>query len=783
MPRVEEVIVTAQKREQNLQDVPISITALSADALVANRVQDVRDLSALTPNLTVRLGAGGDQAPVYTMRGLLTGGTAAGTDKGVGLYLDGVYIQNVSGSVFEFADIERIEVLKGPQGTLFGRNSTGGAISILTKDPTGEFGGYQEIGLGNFDTRRSKTHIDLGKVGPVSAAVTYLHSERDGDIRNLGAGTTWDYGPATNGKLGKRTSPDDLGASDTDAVLAALKFDLIEDLHLVYKFDYSKSDFTPGGQGVAYLPEGFLRNLYETSPNPMTPVTKHRPEVVNNAFTTPGETENYGHNLTAEYQLNDAISLKNIFAHRTTTMITTFQLDGLGGLVNALEVAPGFFIPPSSFNANPGLGVAPLDAPFAFLANNGQNEERQWSDEFQLNVSTDLLNLTAGYLHFHDRALTNGLDDLINLSVLTAFSGQQTTANGTAYVIPGNPGYRHAEVTVNSDALFTQAEFHVNDQIDLIGGVRVTHDEKDGTETLPDTTLAAANGLPLSTPIKYSDTEWTYLAGVNYRPMDHILTYAKYSTGYISGGQLATITFAPELAKSWEVGIKADLFDRRFRTNLAVFDVNYQKIQYTTAGYLAGVASAAAFSQAVIPSADGRAKGFEWENTLIPLHGVTLQAGIGYTDFKFDQSSVFPGFALASGAPGYQEFQRPDWTANLSAQYDTPGLYNGGHLSFRIDGAFRSKALLTPDLTSVEGATAPEDPAIRDSATSPAHWLVNARIALADVQVGSCTAFIAVWGRNIFDNDNIVQYNNFGPVASVIYERARTFGVDLGVGF
>ncbi|RYG96059.1 MAG: TonB-dependent receptor, partial [Alphaproteobacteria bacterium] len=197
---VEEIIVTAQKREQNLQTVPISITALSQDAIKANRIQDVRDLNAIAPNLTVRLSGGGSQIPNFTLRGILTSGTAAGTDKGVALYLDGVYMQAVQGSVFDFADIERIEVLKGPQGTLFGRNATGGAISITTRTPTGRFSARQELSYGNLDQLRSKTRVDLPQIGPFSATITYLHSEKRGDIRNSGAGTVWNYGPATNGK-------------------------------------------------------------------------------------------------------------------------------------------------------------------------------------------------------------------------------------------------------------------------------------------------------------------------------------------------------------------------------------------------------------------------------------------------------------------------------------------------------------------------------------------------------------------------------------------------------
>ncbi|WP_157216472.1 TonB-dependent receptor [Flavisphingomonas formosensis] len=789
---VEDIVVTAQKREQNLQVVPISITAISADTIKANRIQDVRDLSAVAPNLTVRVATGGSQQPNYTLRGILTGGSAAGSDKGVSLYLDGVYVQNVQGSIFEFADIERIEVLKGPQGTLFGRNATGGAISIITRNPSGKFGIKQDFTYGNYDQIRSKTRIDLPQFGPISASFTYLHSERRGDIRNLGAGTKWDYGPASGGKQGVATSPKWLGSDNVEAVSAAVKFDFTADLDLVYKFDYSENHYTPNGQGVAYLLDSstlqyggvnpnllFLNALYNTSPNPMTPITNKRPKAVNNAYHIPSFTKTYGHNLTAKYQLNDSIAIKDILAYRKAYLRTAFQLDGLGGLINAI---------PTQFGTFPIDSSGPLGAPYTFLANNGEHSEKQWSNELQLNITTDWFNLTAGYLHFEDKASTAGFEGQFNTTISRAIAGQNTDAAGTPFVILGNPGYQHTRVKVISDAVFVQPEIHITDQFDIVGGARITRDKKHGVEYLPNQPLNPS--LPrLTSPIQYRRSHATFLAGVNYRPTDRILTYAKYATGYISGGQLATITFKPETAKSWEAGIKADLFDRRFRSNLALFSVKYRNIQYTTSGQLTGVPSSFPFSQAVISTANAKAKGFEWENTIVPLNGLTLTANVGLTDLKFDQGSVFPGLLLQSGAPGYQVFQRPKWTGSLAAQYETPPVLAGGRLVLRADGNFRSRILHTSDITPGAATTAAQipsvlaDPKLVKAATTPFQWIVNARIALVDIDVAGSKAYVAAWGRNILNNRNITQFTGLGPVASVIYERAPTYGIDVGFEF
>jgi iron complex outermembrane receptor protein len=784
---VEDIVVTAQKREQNLQKVPISITALSADSIKANRIQNVSDLNAAAPNLTVRLGAGGNQSPNYTLRGVLGGNSAAGTDKGVSLYLDGVYIQNQTGSVFEFADVERIEVLKGPQGTLFGRNATGGAISIITKNPTGVFGGHQDFTYGNQDTLRIKTHVDLPKFGPVSASFTYLHSEHRGDVKNLGAGTQWDYGPAT-GKYGVLTSPKWLGGDNTEAFQGALKFDFTPDLDLVYKFDYTDDWYTPNAQGVDYLPDNFIKQLYDASPNPMTPITNKRPDAVNNAFTTPGHLVNWGHNLTAKYRFNDQISIKNIFAVRKSKSYSNFQLDGLGGLTNVGVPGLGGFPPgiaiPFSPGGNTSLFSADPNAPFVFLANNGYANEKQWSDEFQINIDTDWFNLTAGYLHFHDHFITAGYNNAFNTSITQVIDGQNTSAAGTEFTIPGNPGYQHTTVSATSDAFFVQPEFHITDRLDLVGGARLTIDNKHGVEYLPDQFLVGGTPAnPISSPIQYRHSKATFLAGINYRVTDDILAYVKYATGFVSGGELSTLAFKPETAKSWEGGVKADLFDRRFRTNLAVFDVKYTALQYDTSGLLTGVPSTALFSQAVVSSTDARAYGFELENTLVPVNGLTLTANVGYTHIKFLQSTVAPGLAFVSGPPGYLPFQRPKWTGNLAAQYESGELWLGSHFTARVDGNFRSKILMTSDITPGTGPTAATDPALVKAATTPFQWIVNGRVGLTGIDFGPTKAEVSLWGRNILNNRNITQFVGLNLVGSVIYERARTYGVDVSFNF
>jgi iron complex outermembrane receptor protein len=378
---LQEVVVTAQKREQRLQDVPISVTALSQTQLVANRIENVNDLNGIAPNLTTRPSAGSTMIANYTLRGLFATGSAPGADKGVSEYIDGVYLQNPSSSIFDLADIQRIEVLKGPQGTLFGRNATGGAVSVFTRNPTGRLGFKQEFTGGNYDEFKSRTRLDLPAFGPLSATLMYTHQQRRGDVRNLGAGTVWDYSKAAGGIEGKEVSPTWLGSENINAFFIAVRFAPSAKFNAVYKFDWTENDYTPDPNGLAAtrLVElgPFLGGAFATS---RTPVTTTRPDAVDNWFSTPGKSANTGHNLTMDYDLSDHIKLRDIVAYRWSRTQANNQLDGLGGVY--LPVAPG------------------LSFPFLGIVNSTLEHDNQFSNEFQFNYNQSWVTFTAGWLHF-----------------------------------------------------------------------------------------------------------------------------------------------------------------------------------------------------------------------------------------------------------------------------------------------------------------------------------------------------------------------------------------------
>jgi len=734
---VQEIVVTAQKREQSLQKVPISITALSADKITANRIVDVRDLSGLAPNLTVKTVAGGSGNASFSMRGLLTAGFTSGQDKGISVYLDGVYIQASNGGIFELADVERIEVLKGPQGTLFGRNATGGAISIVTRKPTGKFHVEQTLTYGNYDTLRSRTRIDLPEWNSLSVSLSYVHSERRGDTRNLGAGTRWDYGPASNGIDGVRVSPKYLGNENVEAFAGAVKFEPTDSVRLTYHYDHAQNRYSAAASTpiatnfVPILGPGFggllTALIAGQDPALMSPVTDTRPSAVNNSFSTPGSTRHSGHSLNAKWDVAPDITLTNILAFRRMRVQLSNNLSGYGGLINN----------------QPFLG--PVGLPYVLLENAPLITSKQWSNELQLNWNASAFNLTAGYIHFEDKGSTGGFH---GAPIVTQF----TTAPG--YVIPGNGSELATNVHSTSDAWFAQSEIHVTPQVDVVLGTRLTKDRKRGG----DNTLL---GVP-TFPIKYDKSQWSYLAGVNYQPTETIMIYGKYATGFISGGFLSTRAFSPEIAKSWEGGVKADLLDRRLRANLAVFSVKYTALQFTSCGPCAGVPAA---SQVIINGGDARAKGFELETTAVLMDGLTVEANVGYTDFHF--TSVNP---IVGNIATYRPESRPKWTANGSIQYQTSPLIDSAYLSFRLDANYRSKVDLIGN---------PPTPAIAALTRVSGQAIVNGRVALRDLEFGRLKGQVALWGKNLFDNKQLDNVLSLSLLYTGSFERARTFGVDL----
>jgi iron complex outermembrane receptor protein len=284
---------------------------------------------------------------------------------------------------------------------------------------------------------------------------------------------------------------------------------------------------------------------------------------------------------------------------------------------------------------------------------------------------------------------------------------------------------------------------------------------------------------PRPNVIDYKGDKVTYNLGVNYKVTSDILLYGKYSTGYISGGAISAIVYNPEVAKSWEGGIKADWLDGTLRTNLSLFDTKYTDLQASVSGVLLGRPE---ITNAIASFGDARVKGVELETSWSPVRNLVLTANGGYLDFKYTRLSRIATTGVAEVMPIY----RPKWTGNVSAQYTTDPLFGDASLTARLDGNYRSSQWgisSVPTISAASGFTAAEQARFRQEGRIKGYWLWNARVALQDINLGQAKGTLALWGRNIFNDKSPTLMQSVVLVISTSYEPARTVGLDFTVEF
>ena len=715
----------------------MSVTALSAKSLEANRIVNVMDLSGIVPNLTARPSSGGGHLSTFVLRGEFASAATAGAETNVATYIDGVYLGATSGGIFELPNIERIEVLRGPQGTLFGQNATAGAVSVYTPDPTGKLGIEQRFTVGNYRQLESKTVVNLPAWGPFSASIAYLHAQRRGDMKNLGAGTTWDYGPG----IGMLTSPKYLGSYNREALQAAVKFDPGGGFTATYKFTYFDEDSTPEGNGLllalpnctgvsASTPQlscGFggsqvapfgagarIEQLLALNAAQVHNGQYKRPKAVNNWFSQNQKYRNEMHILTLRWKANDHLSFKDTFGYLKNNYTNLNDIAGIGGLIN-MAGPPGT---PLAITTPGNNALGPIGAPVVYASDLAAGGSKELSNEFQINYNSRPVTITAGYLHYDIKINSTAPGDL-KTSYFAGFPGGVMPG----FVVPLTAVKPIGKNDTKMDAVYAQVEGHITSQIDLIAGARHTWDNK----------TALTNSAGVAPFTRYKDQEWSYTFGASYKPNRDLLFFAKYSKGYLAGGSFGGFTWKPEFASSWEAGVKSTLFDRHVIANLTVFRVNYTNIQ----GPIGGAILANAYGNPAFNAigstnaniANTRATGLEFEGSAAPVRGLTLGWGFGYTDLKvlkffdprFTQDLTF----------------RSKFTASGNVEYDTEPLWAEAFLSFRVDVSNRSKY----EAVKINFLPSPGAPPIlATKGFSPGTAVVNTRIALSNVAArpGSC---------------------------------------------
>lgn len=744
--QLEVVVVTAQKRTENLQDTPISVSVLNAQALEERGVKSLVDLgNGAIPSLKVAPFFSRPGALIMNIRGIgvLSDSNQPARDQGVGVYVDGVYLGRPQGLGVALYDIENIEVLKGPQGTLFGRNTSGGAVNIVTKKPSGKLKLSTTAGISNFDGRKVELHLDLPEVANISAKIDGIITTRAGWVDNPLDGAE-DYGSFTRRgyRVGFLWEPSsnfsadyayDNGYDET----STLYFQLLE-----------AGTFKQAARAPARY--GRVTKAHTGLPQ--------QPSI--------GKTD--GHRLGADWNITDSLRLKYIGSYRELTQTQWDNANAETGMSNATGVFTGF-----------GFGRYSL----AFFT------QDQFSHELQVIGETQRLKYVAGALYYREN-----VEDSAGAFNTARF----TDAIGSNYEIlaldyNNQRVDRASKVQTTSIGVFGQATYtpnFLNDRLHITLGGRWTEDEKVGSLFTINGALPVVNGVSAARNFNKKWDRFDPLVNVSFDISDDILIYAKRSSGYKSGGansrSLFYLGFNPEIVTMNEIGAKAEFFNRRMRLNLAAYNGTYEDIQLDFSAQYVQIDPATGLTSTTLRTTtetfnapgQGDLSGFEADFTFVATDRLTLSAS--YANNKVDIPATINPFRQSNGQfitvpiPIYQVYT-PEHSGSVALDYEAPlfGATFVGHVDANFDNGYYA------NYTDVA-----YDPVTRAVTVfqpkGDSSFNVNARIALTDIVVGDATATIALWSRNLLDEEHVF-YKSKSVLQGVqgFYNEPRTYGLEV----
>ena len=663
---LEEVIVTARKREENLQDTPLSVSAFSGDALDLRGITDIDRLQDISPNLTFISSSafiGGANSATIFLRGIGQADFAPTTEPGVGVYVDGVYFGRTVGSVLSTIDFERVEVLRGPQGTLFGRNTIGGAISITSVKPHEDFEFKAEATVGSDDRIDAKGTVNGKILDNLFGRLTVATFNQDGHIKHLFTGQ-------------------DFGDEDEIAARAALRWVPNDDLEFNLAFDYT-SDRENGRAsvmgGAVFIPPG---------PTPADPPNF---TFINNVFAGPfngcdgsfadpagtlgnlscandfflgeiaGEgpyfsnVDTYGISLTVDWSVTDWLDIKSISSFRRVHAHAARDADGTSAFITSII--------------------------------EDTLKQEQITQEIQLlgNAFDDKLEWMAGFYYFQEDGIN---PDPVSFTPVTLISG--------------------GDFDNDSIAGFAQATWHFTERLHLTAGIRYTDDTKrflpqqiitESRNTLPPV-LGGVGAKPLpevEKTIKADD--WTPAVTLAFDWTEDLMGYVTYSQGFKGGGfeqrvfpsLVPGITcppdplecipdFAPETVEVYEGGFKYSTPDGTLRVNAAGFYTDYSDLQITVLESIAPVLRNAGTATIA---------GMELEAFWAPADTWFVQGGIGLTDASYDE--VIQSAQITGVSPDNEFAWVPEWTASASLIKAFHLADGWGSLVPRVDWSYRDK--------------------------------------------------------------------------------------------
>ncbi len=642
---LEEVVVTAQKREQSYTDVPLAVSAFSGETLELAEVSEFQDLVQVSPSLTYN--QSGDQRGVgILVRGIGTTAFSTAVEPTVSTVVDSVVMGRTAQFISDLADVERVEVLRGPQGTLFGKNASAGLLHIITKRPAEEFQATVRGSLTDDDAWSTSASVSGAVTDTVRARLAAYKKEYDGFGKNLFTGH-------------------DINGDESWGVRGKLDIDISDRTNLYLIGDYSKQDrncCTFFLEDVA----GDRFRIWDYEQYGISLDGNERNNVTLDAEDGFSDTETYG--VSAELNVEfDKFILTSITAYRD------FELQTNQGIDNMPYAGPTY-----------GRLIFTSNGAYDGKFKGGAQEQEQFSQELRIaSTAWDSLQLTGGLFYWNqtvDRYFEREVFLCLSPSAGDlSLSPDPALTPCTSFLNPG--GFFDSSVDSKNWAAFGQADWSFADRWKLSLGLRYTEDDLD-VEFERQTTPGPAVPPPGSGSASTSEDQVTGKLALLFDLTDNAMLYASYSEGYKAPAydMLFGVTEAslanpvpPETSKAWETGIKSELFDNRLRLGLTLF--------YTEFSDLQGQASNPNDVGFILTSA-GTAitKGVEFEFTAKPTANWLLNGGVSYTDAYYDNytdGQCWPGQTVAEGCTdgtqdlsGEQISNAPEWKISVQSRYD-----------------------------------------------------------------------------------------------------------------
>jgi iron complex outermembrane receptor protein len=652
------IVVTAQFREQDLQETPIAISAFDAEALEQRGVSDIIGAANLAPNVQLSSGAGnfGGMAAIF-IRGVGQSDPHFAVEPGVGMYIDDVYYGVLTGSIFELMDVDRVEVLRGPQGTLSGKNSIGGAVRLFSQTPGPDANAFVEAGYGSRNTFLARAATNITLDDGLYARISVGSKRSDGYVDRL------DYGCASGNFTGGTSRYEvgckigEQGGQDVMAGRVALLWEASDTITNTITADVTHD--RSQNPATRLLTQS---NLWTGGANYITPAQDYtnyedyisRPtggssSGIDYAMSPVTPMDSWGISNRLEIDLAEDLSLTSITSFRASD--TQFN--------STLESSPA-----------------------SILDQVWRLEHEQFTQELRLSgMVGDLLDWTVGGYYYKADGTSGGR---VTLSGGLAVGGGGLNLD----ILFRDP------VETESLSAFAHTVWHPAEGLNVTAALRYTDDRKSFTFNRFDLNGAPHPVLGSLTNFTgvYSGDRLDYRLGIDYEWSPDFMTYAQVSTGYKGGGinprpfiSTQVVPYDPESLTSYEAGFKSQFADGRVTLNAAAFYSDYKNFQATVlrCDQLSPFPGFPCTQSTNV--GDAEVTGFEVELFAEPVDGFTIDGSVGYLDFQYQSVAAVTGIGL-----NMTNVYTPEWTAAAGVQYEFD-LGNSGSLTPRFDLAYRSR--------------------------------------------------------------------------------------------